>query len=66
MSFFCPHQDATQEICHRLGGLKCRPGMAGCAMFGKVQRLEDAPAPLKRSRRSKAKPESERESDDKN
>jgi len=50
MSFFCPHQDATMEICHRLGGLKCRPGMAGCAMFGKVQRLEDDP-PKKRTGR---------------
>lgn len=48
MSFFCPHQDGTLEICHRLGGLKCRPGMAGCAMFGKVARisdLEEAPKP---------------------
>jgi hypothetical protein len=51
MSFFCPHQDGTQEICHRLGGLKCRPGMAGCAMFGKVARLEDEEKKPKRGRK---------------
>lgn len=46
------------EICHRLGGLKCRPGMAGCAMFGKVQRLEDPVEPIKKRRRTaKSKPE---------
>jgi hypothetical protein len=66
MSFFCPHQDATQETCHRLGGLKCRPGLAGCALFGKVQRLEDAPAPPKRTRRPKTKPEPERTDADRN
>jgi hypothetical protein len=65
VSFFCPHQDATQEICHRLGGLKCRPGMAGCAMFGKVQRLEDAP-PLRRARNVRGMPEDGRTPDDKN
>ncbi|HQF55247.1 MAG TPA: hypothetical protein PK208_09035 [Fibrobacteria bacterium] len=59
MSFFCPHQDATQEICHRLGGLKCRPGMAGCAMFGKVTRLEDEEKKPKarRKKESSAKPQ---------
>lgn len=39
------------ESCQRLGGLKCRPGMAGCAMFGKVQRLEDDPPKRRTGRR---------------
>ena len=51
MSFYCPHQDGSLEICHRLGGLPCRPGMPGCAMFGKVQRLEDLPAATPRGKR---------------
>ncbi|MEK7394977.1 MAG: hypothetical protein AAB214_20655 [Fibrobacterota bacterium] len=64
MSFFCPHQDAAMETCQRLGGLKCRPGLAGCAMFGKAQLLEDVP-PKKRAGRKPKPSATETDSDKK-
>lgn len=55
MPFYCPHQDGTTEICHRLGGLACRVGQPGCALFGKVARLDDEPLPPPKPRRSRKK-----------
>ncbi|MEN9309523.1 MAG: hypothetical protein RL173_3455 [Fibrobacterota bacterium] len=52
------------ETCQRLGGLKCRPGLAGCAMFGKVQLLEDVP-PRKRTGRKPRASATETDSDKK-
>ncbi|MBK8802153.1 MAG: hypothetical protein IPN71_08880 [Fibrobacteres bacterium] len=48
MPFYCPHQDGTTEICHRLGGLACRVGQPGWALFGKAARLDDEPLPPSR------------------
>lgn len=43
-SFSCPHQ--VNEICLRVDGAYCRPGMRGCVLCGKVV-FEDGiiPAP---------------------
>ena len=43
MSFFCPWQDGTQEICTRTGDTKCVPGKPGCVLFGKVVFATDDP-----------------------
>lgn len=51
MSFFCPWQDATQEICGRTGDTKCVPGKPGCVLFGKVVFAADEPAPKPRPTR---------------
>lgn len=55
MPFYCPHQDGTTEICHRLGGMACRVGQPGCALFGKVARLEDEPPMPAKTRRARKK-----------
>lgn len=51
MSFFCPWQDATQEICGRTGDTKCVPGKPGCVLFGKVVFADDEPPPAPKQRR---------------
>lgn len=51
MSFFCPWQDATQEICGRTGDTRCVPGKPGCVLFGKVVFAADEPPPTPKPRR---------------
>ncbi len=53
MSFFCPWQDGTQEICHRTANTPCTPGKPGCVLYGKVVFASDEPeVQPKRRRRS--------------
>ncbi len=33
-SWSCPHQ--VDDICRKVNGAYCRPGMRGCILFGKV------------------------------
>jgi hypothetical protein len=33
-SWSCPHQ--VHDLCQKLGGAYCRPGMRGCVIAGKV------------------------------
>ncbi len=33
-SWNCPHQ--VNEVCVKVAGAYCRPGMRGCVLFGKV------------------------------
>jgi hypothetical protein len=44
-SWSCPHQ--VSEICRKVDGAYCRPGMKGCVLVGKVT-FEDGriPAPV--------------------
>lgn len=44
-SWSCPHQ--VNELCLRVNGAYCRPGMRGCVLFGKVV-FEDGVAPAPR------------------
>ncbi|HUK66452.1 MAG TPA: hypothetical protein VLV17_06450 [Anaeromyxobacteraceae bacterium] len=44
-SFSCPHQ--VNEICLRVDGAYCRPGMRGCVLCGKVV-FEDGVIPAPR------------------
>lgn len=41
-SWSCPHQ--VDEICRKVSGACCRPGMRGCVLFGKVT-FQDGQAP---------------------
>jgi hypothetical protein len=34
-SFSCPHQ--VNELCQKVKGAYCRPGMRGCVLCGKVE-----------------------------
>jgi len=44
-SWSCPHQ--VNDLCARLKGAWCRPGMKGCVLFGKVV-FEDGIVPAPR------------------
>ncbi len=44
-SWSCPH--SVNDVCRKVAGAYCRPGMRGCILFGKVSFAEgEAPYPV--------------------
>jgi len=42
-SWSCPHE--VDGVCQKVRGALCDPGMLGCVLQGRVERLGEAPGP---------------------